>query len=218
MIYATVSDAPFCGRHHCLVLTISFIQSIIPYTHTHMLFPLNQQRRQRQQQQRLVMPLVMVVVLVIALVVVALLPAPLATAALASSSTSDGRPKKFYGGAGIGRLVLDEKAARENAYTCHYDMVLVERIQGKPKTASGLYVPQADLPKLHLCKVLSLGPGREEENGRVAPMPDISVGDIVIAKNPWGIGPKDEETADGKKLSFMRSQDIAAVVSGGLVE
>lgn len=62
-----------------------------------------------------------------------------------------------------------------------------------------------------------MGPGKEEENGMIAPMPDINVGDIVVAKNPWGIGPKDEETADGKKLSYMRSQDIAAVVTGGLV-
>lgn len=126
--------------------------------------------------------------------------------------------KKFSGGAGVGRLVLDEKAGEENAWMCHYDMVLCERIQGKPKTESGLFVPDDDLPKLHLCRVLSLGPGREEENGMIAPMPDIKVGDIVIAKNPWGIGPKDEEGAsDGKKLSYMRSQDIAAVVAGGLL-
>ena len=42
----------------------------------------------------------------------------------------------------------------------------------------------------------------------------MKVGDYVIAKNPWGIGPKDEETNDGKKLSFMRSGDIAAVLDG----
>jgi len=125
--------------------------------------------------------------------------------------------KKFYGGAGVGRLVLDEKAGKENAWKCHYDMVLCERIQGKPKRDTGLFIPDDDLPRLHLCKVLSLGPGREEENGLIAPMPDIKVGDVVIAKNPWGIGPKDEETADGKKLSYMRSQDIAAVVPGGLL-
>lgn len=125
---------------------------------------------------------------------------------------------KFYGGAGVGRLVIDEVAGKQNAWKCHYDMVLCERIQGKPKKESGLYVPQEDLPRLHLCRVLAMGPGREEENGMVAPMPDIKIGDIVIAKNPWGIGPKDEETSDGKKLSYMRSQDIAAVVTEGLVE
>lgn len=59
-----------------------------------------------------------------------------------------------------------------------------------------------------------MGPGREEENGLIAAMPEIKLGDVVVAKNPWGIGPKDEETDDGKKLSFMRSQDIAAVLDG----
>ena len=50
-------------------------------------------------------------------------------------------------------------------------------------------------------------------------MPDnINVGSIVIAKNPWGIGPKDEETSDGKKLSYMRIQDISAVLDGKFVD
>lgn len=60
--------------------------------------------------------------------------------------------KKFHGGAGVGRLVLDEKAAEQNAVQCKYDMVLVERIQGRPKQSSGLFIPDEDLPKLHLCK------------------------------------------------------------------
>jgi len=63
-----------------------------------------------------------------------------------------------------------------------------------------------------------MGPGREEENGRIAPMPNINVGDVIIAKNPWGIGPKDEETPDGRKLSFMRAQDIAAVLEGKVID
>jgi hypothetical protein len=94
-------------------------------------------------------------------------------------STSGRTAKKFNGGAGVGRFVLDEKI---ELWQCSYDMVLVERIQGKPKTESGLFVPQDDLPKLHLCIVMSIGPGREEENGRIAPMPSMKVGDLVIAK------------------------------------
>jgi len=128
---------------------------------------------------------------------------------------SDMPPQKFYGGAGVGRFTLDSE---EYSWKCAYEMVLVERIQGKPKTEGGLFVPTEDMPKLHLCRVISMGPGREEENGRVAPMPEIAVGDYVIAKNPWGIGPKDEETADGKKLSFMRGQDIAGVLDGSFLD
>ncbi|KAL7469282.1 hypothetical protein ACHAXS_009543 [Conticribra weissflogii] len=117
----------------------------------------------------------------------------------------------FKGGAGVGRLVFDGDDTPVDKWNCKYDMVLVERLQGRPKTDSGLFVPRENLPKMHLCR------GREEENGRIAPMPNIKVGDVVIAKNPWGIGPKDEETPDGKKLSFMRGQDIAAVVDGSLL-
>jgi len=110
-------------------------------------------------------------------------------------------------------------------------MVLVERIQkssgtaGKMKgrgspdeVADGvLFVPEDDLPRLHLCKILSIGKGREEENGSVAPNVDnLQKGDLVISKHPWGIGPKDEELFDGTKLSFMRIIDIAAKVNGEL--
>ena len=66
-------------------------------------------------------------------------------AALSSSA----KPK-FFGGAGVGRLNLEDVSSLKIA--CLYDMVLVERIQGRPRTESGLFVPQEDLPKLHLCK------------------------------------------------------------------
>jgi len=135
------------------------------------------------------------------------------------ATTSDAFPQpkaKYGGGFGVGRLVLEEDVAIAGCFDPHYDMVLVERIQGKPERESGLFVPGEDLPRLHLGRVLAVGPGREEENGLIAPMPEgVEVGAVVVAKNPWGIGPKDEETPSGKKVSYMRSQDIAAVISGG---
>ncbi|KAL3762952.1 hypothetical protein ACHAWU_001099 [Discostella pseudostelligera] len=136
-----------------------------------------------------------------------------------SSARSSNPTRDFRGGAGVGRLVLDgDDVPPVDQWACKYDMVLVERLQDRPKTDTGLFVPRENLPKLHLCRVISMGPGREEENGRIAPMPNINVGDVIIAKNPWGIGPKDEETPDGRKLSFMRAQDIAAVLEGKLID
>jgi co-chaperonin GroES (HSP10) len=141
---------------------------------------------------------------------------------IASAVSAFPAPKPQYnGGAGVGRFVLDDLAGKEGTWKCHYDMVLVERLQKRkaPQEVEDgvLYVPDDDLPRLHLCKILSIGPGREEENGMIAPdLNGLQPGDIVIAKNPWGIGPKDEELADGTKLSFMRSQDIAAKITGGL--
>lgn len=65
----------------------------------------------------------------------------------ARANMAGGPARKFYGGAGVGRFTLDD-----GDWECLYDMFLVERIQGKPKTQSGLFVPQEDLPTLHLCK------------------------------------------------------------------
>ena len=59
------------------------------------------------------------------------------------------KPKKYFGGSGIGRFTIDESV---DSWQCAYDMVLVERIQGKPKTEGGLFVPEEELPKLHLCR------------------------------------------------------------------
>lgn len=132
-----------------------------------------------------------------------------------------GAPKPTYnGGSGVGRFNLDKDAVK---YQTHYDMVLVERLQKRKNPTDvgegALYVPDADLPRLHLCRVLSMGPGREEENGSIAPDLDgIQPGDLILAKDPWGIGPKDEELADGTKLSYLRSMNIAAKVTGNLVD
>ena len=134
---------------------------------------------------------------------------------------SQGQPGKFER-ASAGTIFLDsigdlDLRLQSRLIGAVADRV-VERIQGRPPKESGLFVPSEEQPRLHLCRVVSVGPGREEENGSVAPPPDIQPGDVVIAKNPWGIGPKAEETVDNKKLSYMRSQDIAAVIPGGLVE
>jgi len=119
-------------------------------------------------------------------------------------------------GAGIGRLELD--SAKALAASCLYDMVLVERVQPPIETDSGIYKGAGEQPKLHIGKVLSVGMGREAENGFISPMPDVKPGMIVMCKNPWGIGPKDEETADGRKLSYLRAQDVAGVIRGEVLQ
>ena len=59
----------------------------------------------------------------------------------------------FKGGAGVGRLVLDGDGTPSlEQWSCKYDMVLVERLQGRPPADSGLFVPRENLPKLHLCR------------------------------------------------------------------
>ena len=58
----------------------------------------------------------------------------------------------FKGGAGVGRFILPGDDEPLEKWACNYDMVLVERLQDRPKTDNGLFVPSENLPKLHLCK------------------------------------------------------------------
>ena len=151
-----------------------------------------------------------------------LLVAVVAVIATTTVDAMAGLARQDFSGAGIGRLNFDEYAGKAGTWNCHYDMVLVERLQKQkgPRDVEegGLFVPDSDMPRLHLCRVLSIGAGREEENGMIAPDTNgVKVGDLIISKHPWGIGPKDEELQDGTKLSFMRDMDIAAKVSGELV-
>ncbi len=80
-----------------------------------------------------------------------------ATDALSMADPSTARSfspvKDFKGGAGVGRLVLDGDGTPSlEQWSCKYDMVLVERLQGRPPADSGLFVPRENLPKLHLCR------------------------------------------------------------------
>ena len=68
-----------------------------------------------------------------------------------SAARSTNSQVDFKGGAGVGRLIISDDVPLD-AWDCKYDMVLVERIQGRPKTESGLFVPRENLPKLHLCR------------------------------------------------------------------
>jgi hypothetical protein len=64
---------------------------------------------------------------------------------------------------------------------------------------------------MHVCKVLSIGGGREGENGTVIPNEGVGVGDLVYVKDPWGIGPRDDEFAN-RKFSYVRYTSICARV------
>ncbi len=92
-------------------------------------------------------------------VILAAISTTTTVAALAAGSMADPSSLRstnpqidYKGGAGVGRLVFDEDGTPVDKWQCKYDMVLVERLQGRPKTDSGLFVPRENLPKMHLCK------------------------------------------------------------------
>lgn len=102
--------------------------------------------------------------------------------------------------------------------SCIYDMILVERLSTPEQTSGGLFLPKIEgKDQKRLGKVLSVPPssyGLESEQGRVAGLDEIApckVGDIVLLRDPWGVGPKNEEIGP-RCFSFHKAVHILAVV------
>lgn len=87
--------------------------------------------------------------------------------------------------------------------------VVVEPIEQEDITASGIVLPETAKEKPQRGKVLSVGPGDRDEDGKRIPM-DVSVGDTVLFAKYAGT----EIKIDGKKLLILRESDLLAIVEG----
>jgi chaperonin GroES len=59
------------------------------------------------------------------------------------------------------------------------DRVLVQRIKAPPKTAGGIFLPEASVKELNEAKVLAVGPGGLDKDGKRLPM-GVKSGDKVL--------------------------------------
>jgi chaperonin GroES len=87
--------------------------------------------------------------------------------------------------------------------------VVVEPIEQEDVTASGIVLPETAKEKPQRGKVLSVGPGDRDEDGKRIPM-DVSNGDTVLFAKYAGT----EIKLDGKKLLILRESDLLAIVEG----
>ena len=90
------------------------------------------------------------------------------------------------------------------------DRVVVEPIEKEVETFAGgqLVLPDTAKEKPQQGKVLAVGPGRIDDDGKRIPM-EIEVGDTVVYAKYSGTSFKTEE---GKEILFMRESDILAVL------
>ncbi len=89
-----------------------------------------------------------------------------------------------------------------------HDRVLVERVEQEQRTASGIIIPDNAQEKPMEGRVVAIGSGIKDENGKVHPL-DVKAGDrILFAK--WG---GTEIKIEGKEYLIMKESDILAVVA-----
>lgn len=90
------------------------------------------------------------------------------------------------------------------------DRVVVEPLEKDVETFAGgqLVLPDTAKEKPQQGKVLAVGPGRLDEDGKHIPL-EVKVGDTVVYGKYGGTNFKSE---DGNEILFLKESDILAVL------
>jgi chaperonin GroES len=88
-----------------------------------------------------------------------------------------------------------------------HDRVVVKRLEGEEKTKGGIIIPDTAKEKPQEGKIIAVGPGGRDENGKLTPL-DVKAGDRVL----FGKWSGTEVKVDGEDLLIMKESDILGVV------
>ena len=87
------------------------------------------------------------------------------------------------------------------------DRIVVQPSDAEQTTASGLVIPDTAKEKPQEGEVLSVGPGRIDDNGQRVPL-DVKVGDKVIYSKYGGT----EVKWGGEEYLILSARDVLAIV------
>jgi chaperonin GroES len=88
-----------------------------------------------------------------------------------------------------------------------HDRVVVKRLEGEEKTKGGIIIPDTVKEKPQEGKVIAVGPGGRDENGKLTPL-DVKAGDRIL----FGKWSGTEVKIDGEDLLIMKESDILGIV------
>lgn len=88
-----------------------------------------------------------------------------------------------------------------------HDRVLLKRLDEETKTASGLFIPDSAKEKPIQAKVVAVGAGKRDKDGKIVPL-DVKAGDRVLFSKYSG----SEVKIDGEEHLIMREEDLLAVL------
>ena len=89
------------------------------------------------------------------------------------------------------------------------DRIIVKRIAEEEKTKGGIIIPDTAKEKPQEGKVISVGKGKVNEDGKVTPL-DVKAGDRVLFGKYSGT----EIKIEGEEHLIMREDDILGVIEG----
>jgi len=89
-----------------------------------------------------------------------------------------------------------------------HDRVVVKRLEGEEKTKGGIIIPDSAKEKPQEGKIIAVGPGAVDENGKLVPL-DLRVGDNIL----FGKWSGSEVKINGEDLLIMKESDVLGVVA-----
>ena len=88
------------------------------------------------------------------------------------------------------------------------DRIIVKRVQEEEKTKGGIIIPDTAKEKPIEGKVIAVGNGKVQEDGKVRPL-DVKAGDRILFSKYAGT----EIKIDGEEHLIMREDDILGVIA-----
>jgi chaperonin GroES len=89
-----------------------------------------------------------------------------------------------------------------------HDRVVVTRIDAEEKTTGGIIIPDTAKEKPQEGRVVAIGPGGRDENGKLIPI-DVKIGDRVL----FGKWSGTEVKIDSIEYLIMKESDIMGVLA-----
>ncbi|OPZ28295.1 MAG: 10 kDa chaperonin [Lentisphaerae bacterium ADurb.BinA184] len=87
------------------------------------------------------------------------------------------------------------------------DRVLVEEIEEEEVKSGGIIIPDSAKEKPQRAKVVALGTGKRDDDGKKIPF-EVKVGDVILTSKYGGT----EVKIEGKEYKILSSSDILAVL------
>jgi chaperonin GroES len=90
-----------------------------------------------------------------------------------------------------------------------YDRIVVRRIKEQESMAGSIVIPDSAKEKPQEADVISVGPGKRLEDGKLAPL-DVKAGDRILLGKYSG----SEIKLDGEEFLIVREDEVLGVLSG----
>ncbi len=90
-----------------------------------------------------------------------------------------------------------------------HDRIILQRLEEEEQRSGGIIIPDTAKEKPQQGKVIAVGKGKIEKDGKVTPL-DVKAGDTVL----FGKYAGQEIKVDGEEYLIMREEEILGVIEG----